>query len=229
MERAQRNYVLVFDTNGTFRVENVQPGDYTLYMSVTNPERPDNYYEHIGSLNKQVTIPAAPAGKLDEPFDIGEVELPIRGTMKIGRRAPQFEVKTFDGKAVKLDDFKGKFVLLDFWATWAGSRTFDLQMLKSLHETYGKDGRLVMLGLNFDHESKTAETAITQGGLKWTQCYAGSWNQTRLPASYGVQGLPEAILIDPEGKIVGKSLRGSTIRTTVRRFLADPRSASAKP
>jgi hypothetical protein len=225
MQRRQRSYVLLFDTNGNYRVDNVLPGTYTLYVSPTDPTGGDNYYQNIGSLNHTVTIPEPPAGKPDEPFDIGPVELQIRGTTRIGKKAPAFETKTFDGKPVKLEDFKGKYVLLDFWATWAGARTLDVQMLKAVHEMYGNDDRLVMLGLNFDHEPKVAETAITQGGFKWTQCYGGSWNQSRLPASYGIQGLPEAVLIDPEGKIVAKSLRGSTIRTRVRNLLSTPRPA----
>jgi len=88
---------------------------------------------------------------------------------------------------------------------------------------------LVMIGLNFDHESKTAETAITQGGMKWTQCYAGGWGQTTLASSYGIQGLPEVVLIDPEGKIVAKNLRGSAIRNSVRNNLSAPRATATRP
>jgi peroxiredoxin len=228
-ERAQRAYALIFETNGAFRIENVPPGDYMLYVSPTNPERGDNYYENIGFLNKPVTIPEAASGAPDAPFDLGELEVQIRGTLRVGKRAPKFEAKTFDGRTVKLEDYKGKYVLLDFWATWAGTRTFDVQMLKGLHDAYGKDNRFVMLGLNFDNETNTPQATIAQTGLKWTQCYAGPWNQTRLAASFGIQGLPDAILIDPEGKGAARNLRGSSIRSTVRNVLAQPRTASAKP
>ena len=130
---------------------------------------------------------------------------------------------------IRLADFAGKFVLLDFWATWAGARNLDLQMLKALHTAYGKDERLVMLGLNFDPQASSAEKAIEQSGVKWLQGYVGPWDQTGLPASYGVQGLPANILIDPEGKIVANNLRGSSIRTTVRNRLGEPQGVSAKP
>jgi peroxiredoxin len=229
LERKQRNYALRFETNGAFRIDNVDPGNYYLYVSLTNPDRPDNYYEQIGSLNKNVTIPPAPAGKPDEPFDLGLSEVQVRNIQRTGRRAPKFEVKSFDGKTVKLADFTGKFVLLDFWATWAGSRNLDLQMLKALNATYGKDNRLIMLGMNFDPQASSAEKVIEQSGIKWLQCYAGPWDKTSLPASYGVQGLPANILIDPEGKIVASNLRGSNIRTTVRNRLGEPRSTSATP
>ena len=176
-----------------------------------------------------MTIPEPASGRADEPFDLGEIQLQIRGTLRVGRRAPRFEARTFDGKTIKLEDYQGKYVLLDFWATWAGTRTFEVQMLKGLHDTYGKDNRLVMLGLNFDNETNAPQAAIAQAGLKWTQCYAGPWNQTSLAASFGIQGLPDAVLIGPDGKIAAKNLRGSILRSTVRNVLAQPKAASAKP
>jgi len=223
LQRTQRSYALVFATNGTFRIDNVEPGNYHMNISLTNPERPDNYYEHIGSLNKNVTIPPAPSGKPEEPFDIGLSEVSVQGLQRAGRRAPQFEVKTLDGKTLKLSDFKGKFLFLDFWATWGGTRNLDLQTLKTLHTTYTNDARFVILGLNFDNDLKTAETAITKSDLKWMQSYMGPWNDNRLPAMFGIQGLPDNVLIDPEGKIAGRNLRGSNIRNTVRRLLGEPK------
>jgi len=229
LEHRQRNYILRFETNGTFRVDNVEPGKYQIYVSLTNPDRPDNYYEHIGSMNKDVTIPPAPSDKPDEPFDLGLSEVSVRNIQRTGRPAPKFEVKTFDGKTVKLEDFAGKFVLLDLWATWSSPRNLDLQMLKAVHTAYGKDERLVMLGLNFDSSRSAAEKAIEQEGIKWPQGYIGEWAQTRLPAMFGLQDLPANILIDPTGKIAASNLRGSNIRTTVRNRLGNPRGAGATP
>src|SRR5262245_15529912 len=139
-------------------------------------------------MSKDVTVLPAPAGKADEVFDLGSMEVSVRGIQREGRRAPKFELTTFDGKKVKLEDFSGKFVLLDFWATWAGTRNLDVQMLKAVYDAYNKDGRLVMLGVNLDNDRKLAESAITQNGIKWTQAYAGAWAETRLPASFGIDG-----------------------------------------
>jgi thiol-disulfide isomerase/thioredoxin len=222
--RAQCHYTPLFESNGTFRIDNVPPGDYTLNLNVTNPERGDNYYEQIGSASKEVTVPPPPPGKPDEPFDLGAVELQIRGGLRVGKRAPPFETTTFAGKRLKLDDYKGKYVLLDFWATWSGPRTFDLQILKTLQSTYAQDERLVMIGLNFDHERPRAEEAIKTDMLKWTQCYVGPWGNVTVPDSYGIQGLPAAVLISPDGRIAGQNMRGSMIRTTVRNLLGPPRT-----
>lgn len=237
LERQRRSYTLVFENDGSFRVENVEPGTYSVYISPTNPDRGDNYYETIGSMNKTVTVPEAPAGKPDEPFDLGSLDLEVRmptrtGVVptatapKVNRPAPKFEVKTFDDKPVKLEDFKGKHVLIDFWASWAGTRSLDLQMLKSIQDTYGKDPRLVMLGFNFDNQPDTAKKAITDAGIKWTQCYLGPWSGTGVPASFNVRGLPDSLLIDAEGKVLASGLRGTRIRTAVRNALGDAKGAS---
>ena len=227
LRRKQRNYTLIFETNGTFRVDNVEPGNYYIYVSLTNPERPDNYYESIGSMNKNVVVPAPTADQAEESFDLGAMPVQIQGVQRTGRRAPPFETKTFDGKALKLDDFKGKFVFVDFWATWAGTRTLDAQMLKSVYDSYAKDERFVMIGLNFDSEVAIGEKFAQENGFKWTQCYAGQWGQTTIAASYGIQGLPDNVLIDPEGKIAARNLRGSTIRNTIRTKLGAPKNPGA--
>ena len=176
-----------------------------------------------------MVIPAATAGKADEPFDLGSMPVQIQGVQRTGRRAPAFETKTFEGKTLKLEDFKGKFVFIDFWATWAGTRTLDAQMLKAVYESYGKDERFVMLGLNFDSELAVGDKFAKENGFKWTQCYAGQWGQTTIAANYGIQGLPDNVLIDPEGKIVARNLRGSSIRNTVRTKLGTAKAPAAAP
>lgn len=220
IQSQQHQYYLLFDTNGAFHVDNVEAGQYWIYVHITNPDRGPNYYETIGSQSFQVTVPAPSADGASAPFEVGEFKLPVRGLMRLGRVAPQFEATSFDGKPVKLVDFKGKYVLLDFWATWAGSRSYDARMLKEVYDAYGKDPRFVLIGLNFDQDRALAERAVQEAGFKWTQCYMGGWDSTGLPASFGVQGLPEGLLVDPQGKIAARNLRGSNLRTTVRNFLS---------
>src|SRR5262249_29408092 len=104
LQRQQHSYVLLFETNGSFHVESVEPGVYWLNIHITNPDRGMNYYETIGSQSFNVTVPAVAGASATEPFDVGEFKLPIRGMMRLGRRAPPFVTQTFDGKPVKLAD-----------------------------------------------------------------------------------------------------------------------------
>jgi peroxiredoxin len=221
LQRQQRSYVLMFDTNATFRIENVPPGTYDISMYLT--EAMDEYNSHqIGNLHKQVVIPAPPADRPDEPFDLGAVDMIVRRNLRIGQQAPPLEAKTLEGKPMKLEDYRGKHVLLSFYGTWTPGHVSELQTLKGLYDTYSKDNKLVVIGLSVGNGANDEETYTRTNGMKWTQCYLGSWSETQMPALFGVEGLPHTILIDPQGKVLGRNLRGSSMRTAVRNAIGQP-------
>ncbi len=225
IELLERTYVLLFDTNGSFHVDNVPPGRYTLQMSVSDPA--EEYYRQrqIGNLMHEVVVPEKPGAKINEPFDIGTLELRIQSPLKIGKAVPPFDGQSLEGKPIKLSDFRGQPVLLYFWAALAVS-TPDLQILKDLHKTYGAEQKLVILGMNLDADAKAAQQFVKDNGLLWPQAHLGEWSQTQVPGLFGVDGYPVAMLIDGEGKLAARQLRGSSIRTAVRNALA--RAAATK-
>ena len=214
-QRAERIYVLLFETNGTFRADNIPPGKYNLALNVTDPE--DEYYNRrsIGALNQEIVIPDEKTAKLNEAFDIGELPLTIRARVKIGKPVPPFETKTADGKAIKISDFKGKPVLLHFWGLSLGYSSYDMQVLKEFQTTYGSAGKLVILGCNLDQDAKGAQQFVQSQGMTWTQTYLGQWDQTPVPGLFGINGNSACVLIDAEGKVASGQLRGSSIRNTV--------------
>ena len=170
-------------------------------------------------MNKEIVVPDEPGAKVNQPFDIGALDLKIQPKIKIGKPVPPFEGKNFAGKPVKLSDFRGRAVLLYFWAASA-VRSSDLQILKDLHNTYGKDDKLVVLGMNLDFDAKTAEQFATDKGMVWPQVHLGQWSQTQVPAMFGVEGYPVGVLIDAQGKLAAQELRGNALRNVVRNTLA---------
>jgi hypothetical protein len=222
LDRAQRSYVLLFDSNGVFRVPDVPPGDYQLQISPTDPDREEYSYQQIGSLYQQVTIPAAPADKPNEPFDLGTLSMSIRAKARPGGRAPALEAKTFDGKTIKLEDFRGKYVLLDFWATWAGgTRKQELTTLKNLYASPGASNRLVIISLNLDQQRELGENFLKANPSPWLQCRLDDADGNVLPG-FGLEGLPANLLIDPLGRIQNRNMRGASLLSIVRRALAQP-------
>ena len=222
-ERGQKSYLLQFDTNGAFRVDAIPPGEYRLDVSVTDPTREDYSYEQIGNLSVTFTLPEAKPGQPNEPFDLGVREIAIRGIMRLGKRAPRFTAQLMDNKEVKLEDFRGKYLLIDFWATWSGPRSYDLLHLKSVFQRYAKDDRLVMLGVSLDNTREIAEAELKTNPLPWRQAYGGSWNEGAFRITFGLRSVPEAVFIDPDGKLAGISLRGPNIARTVERILGEPK------
>jgi hypothetical protein len=219
-ERITRQYVLLFDTNGNFRADNVPAGKYSLMLNVTDPE--DEYYNRrpIGNLNKEVTVPDDKNAKVNAPFDIGTLELTIRPRLKIGKVVAPFEAKTRDGKTIKLSDFRGKPVLMHFWGLSLGYSTYDMQVLKEFQSSYGSNGKLVIIGYNLDADADGAEQFAKRQGMTWTQTYLGQWDQTPIPGMFGINGNSACVLVDAEGKLASAQLRGTAIRNTVNRLFA---------
>jgi hypothetical protein len=219
-QRAERMYVLLFDTNGIFHVDNVPPGKYQLMLSLTDPE--DEYYNRrsIGAMSKEITVPDEKGAKVNAPFDIGAIDFAIKPRVRIGRVVPSFEGKTSDGKTVKLSDFRGKMVVLHFWGTEMGYNTTELTALKEIHASYGTSGKVVILGCNLDSNAKNAEQFAQRQGLTWTQIYLGQWNTTPIPGMFGINGSSACVIVDAEGKLASANFRGTAVRSMVANALS---------
>jgi thiol-disulfide isomerase/thioredoxin len=214
-QRAQRTYVLLFETNGIFRVDNVPPGQYTLSLNPSDPE--DEYYNRhpIGSLIKITSVPDEPNARVNAPYDIGALELTIHPRVKLGATVPPFEAKTSDGKVIKLSDFRGKPVLLHFWGLNLGYSSYDLQVLKEFNDNYAAAGKLAIIGYNLDTDARRAEQFASNQGMNWTQTYLGNWSETPVSAMFGVNGNSVCVLVDAEGKVAAGNLRSSALRTAL--------------
>ena len=217
---SKHRYALNFLPDGAFRIEDVPGGKYNLRIELHEAGGSQPFNQPlIGRLTKEIIVPDPPGGRSDEPFDLGVLDLTARHGLKAGKPAPDFTVKTLDGQPLKLADFKGKFLLLDFWATWCGPCVAETPYLKTAWDAFKNDPRFAMVSLSLDPEVAAPRKFAAKNDIGWTQGFLGDWSKSDVPERFGVEGIPAIFLIGPDGKIVARDLRGEAIKAAVAKAL----------
>jgi peroxiredoxin len=136
----------------------------------------------------------------------------------IGSTAPDFSLKDARGQKVSLSSFRGKYVLVDFWASWCGPcRAENPNVVRAFNRYKGKN--FTVLGVSLDNSREKWLDAVRQDGLDWTQVSdLGGWGSSAA-ALYHVSSIPSNFLIDPSGRIVAKNLRGEELEQTLASIL----------
>ncbi len=125
----------------------------------------------------------------------------------VGAEAPDFAMNNMEGEKVKLSDFKGKVVLIDFWASWCGPCRKENPHVVKLYEKYQKDG-FEILGVSLDKTQDRWVQAVAKDGLTWPQVSDLKGWQNEVAQMYSVKSIPHTVLLDKEGKILAFKLRG---------------------
>jgi peroxiredoxin len=128
----------------------------------------------------------------------------------IGTEAPVFEMPTPEGDTVSLKDFRGNYVLVDFWAAWCKPCREENPNLVRAYQKY-KDEGFEILGVSLDRKREDWLQAIENDNLSWTQVSELKYWQTPVVQQYNITGIPFSVLINPEGEIVAKNLRGDKL------------------
>jgi len=119
-----------------------------------------------------------------------------RLAVKEGNKAPDYTTRDINGKIVSPADGKGKYVLLDFWASWCGPCVESLPMLKQLQKHYGAD-KLKIISITLDTHRDDFDRALKEHAMDWTQVYG----DRELIKAYNIGPIPQVVLIGPDGNI----------------------------
>ena len=217
-----RSYGVKVSDDGSFVAEDILPGSYNFQITILEMPVSDisknMQHPRVAALNRQINVPIQ-EGEDNAQYDAGTFTLSARQKGQKKTAAPDFTAKTIDGKSVSLADYRGKYLLLDFWAVWCGPCLDETPHLKAAYDAFGKHPNFAMLGLNLDANTDEPWKYTRTNNLEWTQGFLGDWSKTDLPANFGVSGIPAIFLIGPDGQILERNLRGPYIKAAIERAL----------
>ena len=137
----------------------------------------------------------------------------------VGKIAPDFSLPDTTGKAFSLSSLRGKYVLIDFWASWCGPCRQENPNVVSNYNQF-KDKNFTVLGVSLDQDKKAWLKAIKDDGLVWKQVSDLKFWSSEAATLYHVEAIPFNVLIDPDGKIIGTELRGSELHNKLAEVLS---------
>ncbi|MFQ5510908.1 MAG: redoxin domain-containing protein [Candidatus Krumholzibacteriia bacterium] len=168
------------------------------------------YVEEYGHLNRQLL--ANVTASLED--------LDTLKKLAIGGDPIPFDVKGIDGKELSLEKYRGKVVLIDFWATWCGPCRVEMPNVVNLHKKYREKG-FEIIGVSLDRDRSVFDSYIKSNDMVWPQYFDGAGWNNRVAAKYKVRSIPATYLIDRRGKIRYRSLRGKELEEAVAELVKE--------
>ena len=179
----------------------------TVWPLYNNVQQMDGWLGLMGPVAKESIF----AKSLDE-------QMGSERTLGYGQVAPDFIQADPDGKQVSLKDFRGKYVLVDFWASWCGPCRQENPNVVQAFQKY-KNKNFTVIGVSLDRDKPRWLQAISDDQLTWPHVSDLKFWQNEVAKLYKVSSIPQNYLLDPEGRIIGKNLRGAALEEFLAKTL----------
>lgn len=179
----------------------------TIYSTTWGKEKTQELYEKLSTENKNSEF-----GKEIKRY------LELNKEPKIGEQFVDFESEDQNGESKKLSDLKGKVILLEFWASWCGPCRQENPNLVKTYEYFNPKG-FEIFAVSLDENKESWLKAIEEDSLNWEHVSDLKGNRNEASLIYGVNGIPDNFLIDGNGGIIGRNLRGDRLNKKLKEVL----------
>lgn len=204
------------DPDGSFTVKGLKLARYNVIPVIPHPAAKGKELaaQSWGSAFKQIVL-----SEKRESINVGKIELKLKNVVMPGDVAPSWTAKDYNGDEIKSSDFRGKYLLVDFWATWCIPCIAEMPNLEGIHKEFGGD-QLQIVGLSIDDKLELPSAFLKKRPTAYLQGYLGAWSDGETTTqAFGVKSVPSIWLIGPDGRVIARDLGGEKIREAVRKAL----------
>ncbi len=184
-----------------------------------NPDKYLNLYKEVEAALSAKYPSSKYLANLKKDIMAYEMQSQKANSLKVGEVPADFSLPTPDGKMISLSSFKGKVVLIDFWASWCGPCRKENPNVVAMYKKYHKKG-FEILGVSFDDDKSKWVKAYEADGLTWNHVSDLKGWESAAAKLYGITTIPFTMLLDKEGKLIAKGLRGEELEEKVVEALA---------
>ncbi|MEM6364312.1 MAG: TlpA disulfide reductase family protein [Planctomycetota bacterium] len=190
---------MTFDSDGSFEIHGVQPGDYQFAISIYEP--PEGcLIDPVGLDVVNVTV-----GK--EDLNLGLIEVDVKLGPQIGEPFPNFRFsRLLEGESGSITDFRGKYVLIDFWATWCKPCVKEIPEIRAIVDRWDSN-KVAILSANLDEDVDHARRFISKREMNWPQALLAGKDGPVVRQQLGISSVPVYYVLDEEGNVAHRAFR----------------------